>query len=140
MTGEGDSVPAEQGLPASRVILLVDDEVLIRMPVAEYLRECGYTVIEAADADEALTVLKAADRSIDLVFTDVTMPGSMDGFSLARWVRENRPGVAVLITSGAAGAARQAAAVCDEQELVPKPYHHPNLLDRIKQLLARAER
>jgi CheY-like chemotaxis protein len=63
----------------SQTILVVEDEVLIRLVIAEYLRECGYKVYEAAHADEALAVLQSPDVPIDIVFSDVVMPGRMDG-------------------------------------------------------------
>ena len=76
-------------------ILVVEDDVLIRMPIAQYLRDCGYKVIEAVNADEAMTVLLHRDKIIDIVFSDIEMPGSVDGFGLSKWIRENRPGMDV---------------------------------------------
>jgi CheY-like chemotaxis protein len=64
-------------------ILVVEDDVLVRMPIAHYLRDCGYKVVEAANADEAVTVLSHKETVIDLVFTDIEMPGALDGFGLA---------------------------------------------------------
>ena len=63
-------------------ILLVEDEVLVRMPIAQYLRDCGYKVIEAVNADEAMTVLLHRETAVDIVFSDIEMPGSVDGFGL----------------------------------------------------------
>ncbi len=62
------------------------------MPIAQYLRDCGYRVIEAVNADEAITVLLHRDTVVDIVFSDIEMPGAMDGFGLAKWIREHRPG------------------------------------------------
>ena len=76
------------------------------MAIAEYLRDCGYHVVEAANGDEAISVLTAADCEIDLILSDVQMPGTVDGFALARWVRQNMPGLEIILTSGYAGAAR----------------------------------
>jgi CheY-like chemotaxis protein len=122
-------------------ILVVEDEVLIRLVVAEYLRECGYTVHEAAHADEARAVLDTPDVGIDLVFTDVHMPaGSIDGFGLARWVREHHPDVQVILTSGAARSAEIAGELCERGPMLAKPYEPATALDRIKQLLASADR
>jgi CheY-like chemotaxis protein len=64
-------------------ILVVEDEVLIRLPLAEYLRDCGYRVFEASNVAEAKAVLDA-DTPVDLVFSDVNMPGNENGFALAR--------------------------------------------------------
>jgi len=117
-------------------ILVVEDEVLIRLVIAQYLRDCGYRVIEAVHADEALLVLRKSELEIDVVFTDVEMPGSMDGFALSQWVRSNRPGVDV-IPAGSVGRAVQAASeLCDESNHVPKPYYAKGVHDRIRRLLA----
>lgn len=121
------------------VVLVVEDEVLIRMVVAEYLRDCGYLVIEAGSAHEALALFKA-DVEVDVVFSDIQMPGPMDGFGLAQWVRQNRPGVEVILTSGAASAADRAADLCEEGPLLQKPYESDEVDRRIKQLLAARDR
>jgi two-component system, response regulator PdtaR len=84
--------------PGPPVILVVEDEVLIRMMLAEEFRGAGYAVLEAANADEALAVM-AASPDIALLFTDVRMPGSMDGLALVQWVRANRPDVKVVVSS-----------------------------------------
>lgn len=79
-------------------VLVVEDEVLVRLMIARHLRERGFRVVEASHAGEALDALEA-DENIDLLFTDVLMPGVMNGVMLARWVRQNRPEIAVLLTS-----------------------------------------
>ena len=73
--------------------------MLIRLHVADTFRDCGFEVVEAADGQNAVAHLQS-DGSIDAVFTDVTLPGQLDGFGLARWIRSNRPGVPVVLTSG----------------------------------------
>lgn len=80
-------------------ILVVEDEVLIRMLVCDLLRDAGYDVVEADNGDEALDLLKAG-ISIDLVLSDVRMPGSTDGLALLRFLRENLANMPVIITSG----------------------------------------
>lgn len=120
-------------------ILIVEDEVLIRLELADYLRECGYQVLEAVNADEALDVLRC-DRKIDLVFSDVHMPGSMDGFGLARWIRANRTGIEVILTSGVDRSTAVASELCEEGPLEAKPYHPQLLLERIRAALARSRR
>ena len=83
----------------TRVVLLAEDEPLIRFDIADELRHLGFQVIEARNADEAIDVLKSTAR-IDLVVTDVRMPGYHDGLDVARAVREKRPGVKVIVMSG----------------------------------------
>ncbi len=123
---------------APETILVVEDEVLIRLVISEYLRECGYKVHEAADANEAVAVLQSPDVSIDLVFSDVLMPGDMDGFGLARWIRDNRPMVRVMLTSSIDRSAEIAGTLCEAGPMLDKPYESHNVVTRIKQLLAKA--
>ncbi len=114
---------------------MVEDEVVIRMVISEYLRGCGYKVIEAASADEAVIVLQHLDIKVDVVFSDIEMPGSMDGFALSTWVRANRSGVDVILTGTVARAANAAADLCESGPL-PKPYEPQIAVDRIRRLLA----
>ncbi len=80
-------------------ILIVDDEALIRLLAADALRDAGFTVIEASHAEEALSYI-ASGAAVDLVFTDVQMPGPIDGLGLARQLRARSPSIPVIITSG----------------------------------------
>jgi len=80
-------------------ILLIEDEVLIRMMLADELRGRGFNVVEAQNADEALTLLQSR-VPVGLVLTDVQLPGSMDGIGLARLLRATRPELKVVIASG----------------------------------------
>jgi CheY-like chemotaxis protein len=80
-------------------ILIVDDTIATRAPLGALLRTCGYRVFEAADADEALALLNSR-LEIEVLVTDVQMPGSMDGLALARWVRKTRPRLRVVVLSG----------------------------------------
>jgi DNA-binding NtrC family response regulator len=113
------------------VILVVDDEIMVRTPVAEFLRDAGYRVIEAANAAEAIAVF-VAGIAVDLVFTDIRMPGRMDGVGLARWIFEHRPSLPVLLTSsgGPPPSATKATAL-----FLPKPYRLADAVLRIASLL-----
>jgi CheY-like chemotaxis protein len=121
-------------------ILVVEDEVLVRLVIAEYLRDCGYKVHEAAHASEAVAVLQAPEVSIDLVFSDVIMPGAMDGFALARWIRDHHPRIDVILTSGIDRSADIAGMLCEAGPLMAKPYDPDGVVDRIKQLMAKSRR
>jgi CheY-like chemotaxis protein len=121
----------------SPTILVVEDEVLVRLAIADYLRECGYKVFEASDVVEARAIL-AAEVAPDVVFSDVQMPGAEDGFALARWIREHHPDVQVILTSGLAGAADKAQDLCHEGPMVPKPYDREAVLRYIQDLLRKA--
>ena len=128
----------EAGAPL-QTVLVVEDEVLIRLVIADYLRECGYTVHEAVNADEAIIILQAPEVSIDVVFSDVEMPGDMDGFGLARWIRSNKPETQVILTSGVERSADIAATLCEAGPLLEKPYPSQDVVDRVKQLTAKAK-
>lgn len=121
--------------PDQEAVLVVEDEVLVRMVIADYLRACGYKVIEAASADEALLILQQPDVTIDIVFSDIEMPGTMDGFALSKWLKANRPGVDVILTGTVSRAAKAASDLCEEGPL-PKPYDPQLAVDRIRRLLA----
>ena len=117
------------------VILVVEDEVLIRFVVADYLRECGFQVLEAGNTDEAEKLLRTADLGIDLVFSDVHMPGTRDGFDLARWVQEHRPEIPIVLTSGLARTVELSEDLCALGPIEPKPYNARALSERIHRLL-----
>jgi two-component system, response regulator PdtaR len=118
--------------PGRPTILLVEDDIIIRSPLAEYLQSVGFITVEAANAGEAITLF-AARVPIDLVFSDIRMPGPMDGLGLAQWIRQHQPGVPVLLTSGTSSVARarQVGAV-----FVAKPYQVAEIAARIRDLLA----
>jgi two-component system, response regulator PdtaR len=80
-------------------VLVVEDESLIRMDVVGCLEEAGFQVIEAANSDDAIHILELRD-DIRLVFTDVDMPGSMDGLKLASFIRDRWPPIKLIVTSG----------------------------------------
>lgn len=116
-------------------ILVVEDEVLIRFVVAAYLRDCGFRVVEATSADEAIAVLEAPSTAVDLVFSDVNMPGSRDGFGLARWIREHRAGLPIILTSGIARTAELSVDLCELGPIEEKPYSVEDLASRIQRVL-----
>ena len=117
-------------------VLVVEDDVLVRTVVAAYLRECGFDVVEAGSADEAIRVLEA-DIQVDIVFSDVNMPGSMDGFGLAQWLRRERPGLKIILTSGAGRTAKEARELCEHSPILAKPYDHADLERQLRALLTR---
>lgn len=90
-------------LPSARPnrVMIVEDDPLVRTLVADELRQAGYRVVEAASADEALDYV-AAGGDLDLVLSDVGMPGTMDGVGLARRLGRDRPSLPVVLASGRA--------------------------------------
>jgi CheY-like chemotaxis protein len=117
------------------VVLVVEDEALVRMNAVGLLDEAGYEVLEAKDADDALRIL-ASRTDIGLVFTDVEMPGSMDGVGLVNLIRERWPLMHMLVASG--------KAVVDESRLpvgtrfFRKPYADASIVSAMTNLFAAA--
>jgi two-component system, response regulator PdtaR len=101
-------------------VLVVEDEPITRMDVVEQLEEAGFTVFEAANADTAIIMLEA-NPSIRVLFTDIDMPGSMDGLKLAAAVRDRWPPVRIVVTSGHRKI--DMAALPQESHFFSKPYN-----------------
>jgi two-component system, response regulator PdtaR len=115
----------------SPTVLLVEDEILIRMMVAAELRTAGYVVVEAANADEALKFLQTSD-AVDLMITDIAMPGSMNGAGLAIRVHATWPNTKIVIASAHAPEWPASTVV---HTFVGKPYDPDRLVDRVRWLL-----
>jgi CheY-like chemotaxis protein len=118
-----------------QTVLVVEDEMMVRMPIAEYLRDCGYNVLEAGDASEAIAAMDAPDH-VSLVFSDVRMPGTMDGFGLAEWLQSHHPEVRVLLTSGFYGGRKLPPGPTSGGRFIEKPYSQTQVAQRIADLLA----
>jgi CheY-like chemotaxis protein len=125
------AMASQEGATRPPAILVVEDEILIRSAVAEFLRDAGYRVIEAADAAEAVAIF-ASGTQIDLVFSDINMPGPMDGVGLVRWIAGHHPGIQVILTS-AISHARSAAE--SGAGFLRKPYRLAEAARRIASLL-----
>lgn len=126
------------GSKSHHFVLVVDDEILERLAVCEYLRSCGFRVIEAATTDEALIALGQEHLSIDVVLSDVGVSGSLDGFGLAQWLREHKPGLPVILAATPERAAAAAGDLCKEGPMLAKPYDPQILCDQIRRTLANA--
>lgn len=122
--------------PGQETILLVENEVLVRVALAEYLRECGYRVVEAASAAEALTFMQSSDLRIDVLFAGVNLSGAMNGFELARWTRTNRPEIKIELTGSIPQAAGVAGDLCQEGPTGVRPYEPSVVAERIRRFLA----
>ena len=114
------------------VILVVEDEALVRMNGVDILEDAGYSVLEAASAGEALAILEKAPQ-IKLLFNDVDMPGVMDGFELAELVHSQWPKIRLLLTSGHHEISE--ADLPDRGKFVPKPYSGSAIISEVKSLL-----
>jgi CheY-like chemotaxis protein len=120
------------GVQASDIhtVLVVEDEVLVRLMIAEELRGAGFQVIEAADADEALAVL-AHIADVSVIFSDIRMPGSMDGLELAKKVRADFPEIRIVLASGNVAAVTSV----DHDGFFLKPYETDQIINLIKTLV-----
>lgn len=128
-------VPPPSALPVDGAsILVVEDEILIRTLVSDELRSADFRVIEAADADEAVAILKSGAR-VDLVLSDVRMPGSMDGLGLLAFVRQTCSELPVIITSGHL---QPDPGLADGSTVfLPKPYRFDQAVELVKLELAK---
>jgi CheY-like chemotaxis protein len=120
-------------VPGSRAkapaVLIVDDEPLVRLCAVETVEDAGFEVIEAANADEAIRILESRS-DIHVVFTDVHMPGSMDGLKLAHAVRNRWPPIKIIVTSGREKVAEQDLPAGGR--FVAKPYDPSGIRDALR--------
>jgi DNA-binding NtrC family response regulator len=116
-------------------ILVVEDELLIRLILSDELRDANYDVIEACNADEALAVLKSLVR-VDLIISDVRMPGPLDGMGLLAIVRETLPALPVIITSGHLDPSL--AKADGATQFLAKPYSMGSIVTAVQDELAKA--
>lgn len=118
---------------AQKAVLVVDDEPIIRMNAVDILSDAGFSVLEAGDADEALAVM-SSHPEIAVLFTDINMPGSMDGLDLARRVHEIRPDVHLIITSGKVRP--EIDEIPDSGAFIGKPYRDRQVVALVEAALA----
>ena len=119
----------------TRTVVVVEPDVLVRMVIAEYLRDCGYKVIEAAGSTEVWAVLDGG-HAVDVLLIEVSLPGDENGFELAHRIRQTRREVDVILTSGVAGTVQQSHELCEEGP-IKTPYEPKDVEARIKILLER---
>ena len=130
------STPAgRERLTSVETVLVVDTDVLIRIPLCQYLRDCGYRVFEAASADE-VTILQKPNMQVDVILSDIDLSGTANGFAFAILARSARPGVEVVLVGSPKRAVDAAAKLCDQGPMLTKPYDHQLVLAHIKRLLA----
>lgn len=113
-------------------VLVVEDEPLLRMDAADLVEEAGFVALEASNADDALQVL-AANPDVAILFTDVEMPGSMNGLELAAQVRIHYPHIRIIVASG--WVRLDPGSLPPEATFFPKPYQ-PRILTSTLQTIA----
>jgi two-component system, response regulator PdtaR len=117
------------------LVLVVEDEPLVRMIAAEGLEDAGFEVLEAETAADALAILKSRS-DVGVLFTDVNMPGELDGVELARLVHEQWPELRIVVTSGKDHLLK--AQIPDEGRFVPKPYRTHEVVHVIEEMMSAA--
>lgn len=132
--------PAEDPIAEARngdkqVVLVVEDEVLIRMTVADHLRDSGFKVVEALSGAEAQALILGG-LHVDLIFSDITMPGGVDGIALAQWLHETGVEAPIVLTSGVPNNLEEARAKATHvRALIAKPYDYDALVSQLQSLL-----
>jgi|HubBroStandDraft_2_1064218.scaffolds.fasta_scaffold157747_2 DNA-binding response OmpR family regulator len=129
----GGSMSTDQD--AGATIIVIEPDVLVRMVVAKYLRECGYRVIEGTEAADVWAAIDSGIK-VDIVFAEVRLTGKTNGFSLASLLRQKHPEIDVILTSSPDSAAEKTKQLCDDGP-IGKPYHPGDVAARIRQILAR---
>lgn len=114
------------------VVLVVEDDFLLRMDAVHIVRAADFEAIEAANADEAIAILEE-QPNIHLVFTDIQMPGTMDGLKLARFVKDRWPPIKIVATSGLVGVKEED--LPKGSVFVPKPYSAAQIVSTIRELI-----
>lgn len=120
-------------------LLLVDADILVRAPLAAYLRECGFRVLEAATSEEARAFLTDQGSAVDILFADAGSTEAV-GFALASWARQEYPDIDFILAGNVEAATKKAGDLCDDEPSVSKPYDHQLVLDRIRRAAAARER
>lgn len=117
-------------------VLVVEDEAFVRMVVVDFLADRGLRVLEADNAHRAIQILEK-NENVKVVFTDINMPGKLNGIALGRLVRERWPHIHVVMTTGAP----QGEEIPEGAQFIAKPFDHDSLADQIMRLAtAKTER
>lgn len=119
-------------------VLVIDGEVLVRHAIADYLRNCGYTVIEAATTDEAVMVLERKELGVDAVLCDAEAPGAMNPFEFRVWAKTQRSELQILLAGSIESTAQKAAELCDEGPHLARPYDPQSVVSHIRTIVGRA--
>lgn len=120
---------------SQQCLLILEPEILIRMVIAQYLRECGYLVIEGVQASD-FHILIESGRELHVVLADVNLGGDVNGFALSKVIRQTHPNIDVILTSGVSGASEEAHELCEDGP-IKKPYHPKDVEARIRILQER---
>ena len=119
-------------------VLVIDGDVLVRHAIADYLRNCGYIVIEAATTDEAVIVLQRKSLPVNAVLCDAQAPGRMNPFAFRVWAQAQRSELQIALAGNIEIAAQKAAELCEEGPQLGRPYDPQSVVTYIRRMIGRA--
>ncbi len=122
----------------TQTIMVLEPDVIVRSEISEFLRQCGYVVIEGVEADDLRAALTSG-AAIDVVLAEIQLKGNVNGFDLAQEVRQTRPGIAVILVSSIDNVVEKATGLCGRGP-VKKPYRSDEILRRIRVLTGLRDR
>jgi CheY-like chemotaxis protein len=128
-----ENMSAEHTSASAVVVLVVEDDALLRMYAVEMIEDAGFAVVEAADADEAIRLLESRN-DIRIVFTDIDMPGSMNGIKLAHAVADRWPPIRIVTTSGHFRV--RDSDLPTGGRFIPKPYRQHQIIGTLTEMVA----
>ena len=134
--------PFPQAKEDPSTVLVVEDDELVRLVICDYLQDCGFNVFGAATVAESIDILQSAETRIDLVFSDIRLSGERDGIDLAHWVRQNRAGLPVILTSGDTARSAAVTELCRVHNMpfFAKPYDTVRVVAEIRELVEASRR
>ena len=122
----------------SASVLVIDGDVLVRHAIADYLRNCGYVVIEAATTDEAVTVLERESLTVNAALCAAEAPGAMNPFEFRAWALRQRSELQIAMAGNIEAAAHKAAELCEDGPELARPYDPQGVVDYIRRVVGTA--
>ena len=119
-------------------VLVIDGDVLVRHALADYLRNCGYVVIEAATTDEAVIVVEREPLIIHAVLCHAQAPGTLNPFEFRSWAKERRSALEIALAGTVETAAHKAAELCEEGPELARPYDPQSVADYVRRIVGTA--
>lgn len=119
-------------------VLIIDDDVLVRHALADYLRSCGYIVIEAATTDEAVTVLERESLRVDAAICAAQAQGALNPFEFRAWARSQRSELEIALAGSIDAAAQKAAELCEQGPQLGRPYDPQGVVDYVRRIVGTA--
>jgi len=122
----------------SDCVLVIDGDVLVRHAIADYLRNCGYVVIEAASTDEATIVLERGTVTVDAAICAAEAPGALNSFESRAWALRQRSDLQIALAGSVDAAAEKAAELCEQGPELSRPYDPQSVVDYVRRIVGSA--